>query len=69
MYVFFTDKTLDLSKVDLKKLKVKDLKAILLEWDEKCKGCTEKSDFIKLIEELMPKYAPEAYEKRQKEEL
>lgn len=63
------EKTLDLSNVDLPKLKVKELKAILSDWDEKCRGCTEKSDYIKLIEELMPKYAPEAHAKRQKQEL
>lgn len=63
------DKSLDLSTVNLKKLKVKDLKSILSDWDQQCKGCTEKQDFIKLIEELMPKLAPEAYAKRQKAEL
>lgn len=63
------DKTMDLSVVDLKKLKVKDLKSILQDWDQQCRGCTEKQDFIKLIEELLPKYAPEAYAKRQKSEL
>lgn len=52
-------KTIDLSKVDLKKLKVKDLKKILSDWDEQCKGCTEKSDFVKRIEELIPVHAPE----------
>ncbi|CAL1608992.1 unnamed protein product [Knipowitschia caucasica] len=54
------DKQLDLSTVDLKKLKVKDLKKILEEWGESCKGCAEKSDFIRKITELMPKYAPTA---------
>ncbi|KAF6722522.1 Mesencephalic astrocyte-derived neurotrophic factor [Oryzias melastigma] len=54
------DKQLDLSTVDLKKLKVKDLKKILEEWGESCKGCAEKSDFIRKITELMPKYAPAA---------
>ncbi|KAL0977948.1 hypothetical protein UPYG_G00163650 [Umbra pygmaea] len=54
------DKQVDLSTVDLKKLKVKDLKKILEEWDESCKGCAEKSDFIRKINELMPKYAPSA---------
>uniref|UniRef100_A0A3P8V8P3 Mesencephalic astrocyte-derived neurotrophic factor n=1 Tax=Cynoglossus semilaevis TaxID=244447 RepID=A0A3P8V8P3_CYNSE len=49
------DKQLDLSSVDLKKLKVKDLKKILEEWGESCKGCAEKSDFIRKITELMPK--------------
>ncbi|MBN3306202.1 MANF factor, partial [Amia calva] len=54
------DKQVDLSTVDLKKLKVKDLKKILEEWGETCKGCAEKSDFIRKITELMPKYAPQA---------
>lgn len=58
----FLDKQIDLTKVNLKKLKVKDLKKILSDWgeDSACKGCAEKSDFIKKVEELMPKYAPEA---------
>jgi hypothetical protein len=42
--------------VDLKKLKVRDLRKILSEWDEACDGCIEKADFIKRIEELKPKY-------------
>lgn len=61
------DKQIDLTKVNLKKLKVKDLKKILSDWgeDNACKGCAEKSDFIKKVEELMPKYAPEAAKKRE----
>jgi len=51
------DKQIDLSTVDLKKLKVRDLKKILNDWDENCEGCLEKPDFIKRIEELKPKYA------------
>lgn len=58
------DKQVDLSSVDLKKLKVKDLKKILEEWGESCKGCAEKSDFIRKINELMPKYAPSAAKAR-----
>ncbi|XP_053723178.1 mesencephalic astrocyte-derived neurotrophic factor-like isoform X2 [Synchiropus splendidus] len=58
------DKQLDLSTVDLKKLKVKDLRKILEEWGETCKGCAEKSDFIRKITELMPKYAPMAAKAR-----
>ncbi|XP_035236785.1 mesencephalic astrocyte-derived neurotrophic factor-like [Anguilla anguilla] len=58
------DKQVDLSSVDLKKLKVKDLKKILEEWGESCKGCVEKSDFIRKINELMPKYAPSAAKAR-----
>ncbi|XP_046881120.1 mesencephalic astrocyte-derived neurotrophic factor isoform X1 [Hypomesus transpacificus] len=58
------DKQVDLSTVDLKKLKVKDLKKILEEWGETCKGCAEKSDFIRKINELMPMYAPNAAKAR-----
>ncbi|XP_075039950.1 mesencephalic astrocyte-derived neurotrophic factor [Mixophyes fleayi] len=54
------DKQIDLSKVDLKKLRVKELKKILDDWGENCKGCAEKSDYIRKINELMPKYAPKA---------
>ncbi|XP_075142322.1 mesencephalic astrocyte-derived neurotrophic factor [Leptodactylus fuscus] len=54
------DKQIDLSTVDLKKLRVKELKKILDDWGESCKGCAEKSDYIRKINELMPKYAPNA---------
>ncbi|XP_004034273.4 mesencephalic astrocyte-derived neurotrophic factor [Gorilla gorilla gorilla] len=54
------DKQIDLSTVDLKKLRVKELKKILDDWGETCKGCAEKSDYIRKINELMPKYAPKA---------
>ncbi|XP_050670935.1 mesencephalic astrocyte-derived neurotrophic factor homolog [Leptidea sinapis] len=50
------DKQIDIKNVDLKKLKVRDLKKILNDWDETCDGCIEKTDFIKRIEELKPKY-------------
>lgn len=50
------EKQIDLNNVDLKKLKVRDLKKILNDWDELCDGCIEKTDFIKRIEELKPKY-------------
>jgi len=50
------EKQIDFSTVDLKKLKVKDLKKILSDWDEGCDGCLEKSDFIRRIEELKPKH-------------
>ncbi len=58
------DKQVDLSSVDLKKLKVRDLKKILEDWGESCKGCAEKSDYIRKINELMPKYAPNAAKAR-----
>lgn len=50
------DKQIDLKNVDLKKLKVRDLKKILNDWEETCEGCIEKTDFIKRIEELKPLY-------------
>ena len=53
------EKQIDLKSVDLKKLKVRDLKKILSDWDEGCDGCLEKGDFIKRIEELKPKYIRE----------
>ncbi|XP_034961959.1 mesencephalic astrocyte-derived neurotrophic factor [Zootoca vivipara] len=58
------DKQIDLSTVDLKKLKVKELKKILDDWGETCKGCAEKSDYIRKINELMPLYAPKAASSR-----
>lgn len=53
----FVEKQIDLNNVDLKKLKVRDLKKILNDWDESCDGCLEKTDFIKRIEELKPQYS------------
>ena len=53
------DKQIDLKNVNLKKLKVRDLKKILNDWDEGCDGCLEKGDFIKKIELLKPKYVRE----------
>ncbi len=51
------DKQIDINSVDLNKLKVRDLKKILNDWDEVCDGCLEKADFIKRIEQLKPKYS------------
>ncbi|KAK7079105.1 hypothetical protein SK128_021948 [Halocaridina rubra] len=50
------EKQIDLNNVDLKKLKVRDLKKILNDWDETCDDCLEKGDYIKRIETLKPKY-------------
>ena len=63
--LLFTEKKIDFTTVDFKKLKVKDLKKILSDWgeDKACKGCSEKSDFVRVVKELLPKYAPEAAEK------
>ncbi|XP_050576616.1 mesencephalic astrocyte-derived neurotrophic factor homolog [Bombus affinis] len=54
------EKQIDIDTVDLKKLKVRDLRKILSDWDETCDGCIEKTDFIKRIEELKPKYSHNA---------
>lgn len=48
------DKKIDLS--NLSKLRVKNLKKILFDWGEECKGCVEKSDYINLIESVRHKY-------------
>lgn len=64
-FSFRTEKQIDLAAVDLKKLKVRDLKKILNDWDEVCDGCIEKGDFIRRIEELKPKY----YKETPKQEL
>jgi len=53
------EKIIDLKTVDLKKLKVRDLKKVLDAWGESCDGCIEKPEFIKRIEELKPKYMRE----------
>lgn len=45
-------KPIDLKTVDLKKLKVADLKRILKERGESCEGCFEKSEFYKKVEEI-----------------
>lgn len=52
------EKQIDLDSVDLNKLRVKELKKVLELWGETCKGCTEKTDYIKMIQELKPKYQP-----------
>lgn len=56
------EKQIDLDAVDLKKLKVKDLKKILNDWGESCRACSEKTDFIDRINELRPKHAPKKEE-------
>jgi len=64
-----TEKTYDYSKLDFKKLKVTELKNILSEWGEQCRGCTEKSDYVRLVEELLPKHVPDAAKARSQGEL
>lgn len=43
------EKQIDLETVDLKKLRVKELKKILSQWGEDCRGCVEKTEFIDKI--------------------
>lgn len=57
--VLILDKEIDWKTVNLKKMKVKDLKKILDNWGETCDGCLEKTDYIKRIEELKPTYIKE----------
>ena len=49
-------KPIDWSAVDLNKMRVKELKQILDRWGEKCDGCTEKGDFISLIDQVKAKH-------------
>jgi len=51
------EKEIDVTKMNLKKSRVKELKNVLSQWGEKCNGCTSKADYVKRIEELMPKHA------------
>lgn len=53
------EKPLDWKNINLKKMRVKELKKILSDWGEDCRGCLEKQDFIKRIEELKPQYVRE----------
>jgi len=46
------DKQIDLKTVDIKKLKVKELKKILEENSVSCNGCSEKSEFVKKVTEI-----------------
>lgn len=50
------EKELDWKNINLKKMRVKELKKILSDWEETCKGCVEKSDFIKKIESVRSKH-------------
>ncbi|XP_065674390.1 mesencephalic astrocyte-derived neurotrophic factor homolog [Hydra vulgaris] len=50
------EKVFDWKNIDLKKLKVKDLKKILEDWGETCSGCLEKTDFLKKVESVKHKH-------------
>lgn len=53
------DKPIDWKNINLKKMRVKELKKILANWDEDCKGCVEKQEFIDKIEKLKQVYVRE----------
>lgn len=66
------EKPIDFADFSFKKAKVRDLKKILSDWGEEnvCKGCSEKSEFVRAVKQLLPKYAPEAAKLlEEKEEL
>ena len=50
------DKTIDFKNTDLSKLRVRELRKILSGWGESCLGCVEKTDFVKRVQELLPKH-------------
>jgi len=50
---------IDIQNVNLKSLRVRELRKILSSWNERCDGCIEKEEFIQRIEELKPKYVKE----------
>jgi hypothetical protein len=49
-------KPIDWATIDLNKMRVKELKQILDRWGEKCEGCTEKSDYLRLINNVKDKH-------------
>ncbi|KAF7232941.1 hypothetical protein EG68_11455 [Paragonimus skrjabini miyazakii] len=63
----------DLTQFDFTKARLKELKEILYEWGVyDCPGCIEKSDYLQLVMEKLPIYAPEAaaaLEQRKKHDL
>ena len=52
------EKAIDWKTVEIAKMRVKELKNVLEGWGESCKACTEKSEYVKRVEELLPKYVP-----------
>ena len=55
MFDLILEKPIDINGVDLNKLKVKDLKKILTDWNEPA-DFMEKSEFIRRINEVKDKY-------------
>lgn len=63
-------KPYDYSTINFKKIKVKELKRILVDWGEVCKNCLEKDEFVKRVKELLPKFVPkENWPAEMKDEL
>ncbi|XP_014673227.1 PREDICTED: mesencephalic astrocyte-derived neurotrophic factor-like [Priapulus caudatus] len=54
------DKKIDFDTIDFKKTRVKELKRILSDWGEDCRGCVEKDEYINRVKELIPKHAPKS---------
>ena len=54
--LYYTEVPIDIESLDLNKLKVKELKKILNQWDESCRGCVEKADFIAHIRQIKHKH-------------
>ena len=50
--ILYSEKQIDLKTVNIKKLKVKELKKILEQNGQDCKGCTEKSEYVKKVEAI-----------------
>jgi len=46
------EKKIDLQTVNIKKLKVKELRKVLEQNGEHCRGCTEKSEFVSKVEAI-----------------
>ncbi|XP_054480939.1 cerebral dopamine neurotrophic factor [Anoplopoma fimbria] len=47
----------DLSSDGLKRMRVLELRNILVSWGEECRGCVEKHEFVSLIQEKAPLHA------------
>ena len=43
----------DLTKTNFKKMRVKQLKGLLAERGQACRGCTEKADFVKKVKQVL----------------
>jgi len=65
----------DYVQLDFDKMKIKQMKDLLSSWGEKCDGCAERSDFMRIIKKALPKRSPKASklleerEKKKEEEL